>query len=251
MERTIPAWVGGRLTPVDKLEVHRRGLPHPAVSVFVFRGALTLLQRRAAGKYHSAGLWANACCTHPRWGEPAAACAARRLREELGIAGLDLRWRARVDYRAEVGGGLSENERVEVFTADAPAGVAIVPDPAEVAEVRWEALPSCERRWRGGPKTSRRGCASTSIAARSCSGELRARPRATARRARSAARPGRLGVRRGARGAARDVTADGLPRGRGADLLRQRRGSAAGRARHGTGFPADHARMQSSLERAA
>ena len=140
MDQTIPAWVDGRLMPVDKLEVHRRDLPHPAVSVFVLRGALTLLQRRAAGKYHSAGLWANACCTHPRWGEPAAACAARRLREELGIAGLDLRWRARIDYRAEVGGGLSENERVEVFSAEAPAAMAVTPDPAEVAEVRWVAL---------------------------------------------------------------------------------------------------------------
>jgi isopentenyl-diphosphate Delta-isomerase len=141
MDQAIPAWVGGRLRRVDKLEVHRRDLPHPAVSVFVLDGARTLLQRRAAGKYHSAGLWANACCTHPRWGEPAAACAARRLREELGIVGLDLRWRARVAYRAVVGVGLSENERVEVFIAEAPSNLAIAPDPAEVAEVRWIGLP--------------------------------------------------------------------------------------------------------------
>jgi isopentenyl-diphosphate delta-isomerase len=120
--------------------VHRRDLPHPAVSVFVQDDTRTLLQRRAAGKYHSAGLWANACCTHPRWGEPAAICAARRLREELGIDGLDLCWRARIDYRAAVGKGLRENERVEVFTAAAPVGVTVSPDPAEVAEVRWVEL---------------------------------------------------------------------------------------------------------------
>ena len=83
---TIPAWVDGRLVPVDKLEVHRRGLRHPAVSVFLLDGERTLIQRRALGKYHTPGLWANACCTHPRWGEEPAACALRRLREELGVA---------------------------------------------------------------------------------------------------------------------------------------------------------------------
>ena len=140
MGQTIPAWVDGELRPVDKLVVHRRDLPHPAVSVFLFDGDRTLLQRRAAGKYHSAGLWANACCTHPRWGEPPEAAAARRLGEELGVGGMMLRWLARVGYRAEVGGGLSENERVEVFTAVAPAGLALAPDPAEVASLRWATL---------------------------------------------------------------------------------------------------------------
>jgi hypothetical protein len=31
----IPAWVNGRLQPVEKLEAHQRGLKHKAVSVFV------------------------------------------------------------------------------------------------------------------------------------------------------------------------------------------------------------------------
>ena len=84
----IPAWRDGALVAMDKLAVHRLGLRHPAGSVFVLRGGDVLLQRRAAGKYHTPGLWANTCCTHPHWGEAAADCAARRLREELGIAGL-------------------------------------------------------------------------------------------------------------------------------------------------------------------
>ena len=137
---TIPAWVDGRLAPVGKLEVHRRGLRHPAVSVFVLDGARTLIQRRALGKYHTPGLWANACCTHAAWGEEPAACALRRLREELGLAGHDLRWRDRVEYRAEVGGGLVEHEVVELFTATADAGSALAPDPREVMEVRWIGL---------------------------------------------------------------------------------------------------------------
>ena len=76
MADLIPAWVDGRLVAVDKLDVHRRGLWHPAVSVFLMDGPLTLLQRRAAAKYHTPGLWANACCTHPRPGEDPAASAA-------------------------------------------------------------------------------------------------------------------------------------------------------------------------------
>lgn len=140
MTNPIPAWVEGRLVPVDKLEVHRRGLRHPAVSVFVLDGARTLIQRRALAKYHTPGLWANACCTHPRWGEPPAACAARRLREELGIVGLTLVPRDRVAYRAEVGGGMVEHEDVALLTAEAGPGLPLAPDPAEVMAVRWIGL---------------------------------------------------------------------------------------------------------------
>ena len=82
----IPAWIDGQLQPVDKIEAHERGLRHKAVSVFVMHGGALLLQRRALGKYHTPGLWANTCCTHPHWGEATVDCAVRRLREELGIA---------------------------------------------------------------------------------------------------------------------------------------------------------------------
>lgn len=140
----IPAWDGtGELAPVGKLEVHRRGLRHPAVSVFVLRGDKILIQKRAAGKYHTPGLWANTCCTHPMWGESAADCAQRRLAEELGIAGLSLRHAGQAEYRAEVPGlaePLIEHELVEVFVGEATWPVDIQLDPAEVASVRWVAL---------------------------------------------------------------------------------------------------------------
>ena len=123
MEEMIPAWVNDRLTPVGKLEVHQRGLKHKAVSVFVTDGRAVLIQRRALGKYHTPGLWANTCCTHPRWDEDAAACAVRRLAEELGITGLFPAYADRVEYRADVGGGLIEHEVVEIFTAEAGAGM--------------------------------------------------------------------------------------------------------------------------------
>jgi isopentenyl-diphosphate Delta-isomerase len=137
MTDMIPAWVEGKLTPVEKLEVHRRGLRHKAVSVFVMARDRVLIQRRALTKYHTPGLWANTCCTHPLWDEGAADCAMRRLDEELGITGLYPSFRDQVEYRAAVGDGLVEHEVVDIFIADAPPALKVTPDPAEVAEVRW------------------------------------------------------------------------------------------------------------------
>ena len=137
----IPAWVDGTLQPVDKLDAHVRGLRHKAVSVFVLRGDQILIQQRALGKYHTPGLWANTCCTHPHWDEDAATCAARRLTEELGITGLTLRHKGQIEYRADVGGGLIEHELVEVYLAHAPNDLHIAPDPAEVMQTRWITLP--------------------------------------------------------------------------------------------------------------
>lgn len=136
----IPAWVAGRLQPVEKLAVHRQGLRHKAVSVFVMQGGQILLQQRAFGKYHSGGLWANTCCTHPHWGEAANACARRRLQEELGISGLEMRPMGQVEYRAEVGADMIEHEVVEVFRAEAPIRPVLWPDPAEVADTAWMTL---------------------------------------------------------------------------------------------------------------
>jgi isopentenyl-diphosphate delta-isomerase len=137
LEEMIPAWVDGRLTPVGKLEAHQKGLRHKAVSVFVMEGPRVLIQKRAAGKYHTPGLWANTCCTHPRWDEEPATCAVRRLREELGITGLYPHYAGRVEYRADVGQGLIEHELVEIFVAEAAPGLPVVPAPSEVEEVRW------------------------------------------------------------------------------------------------------------------
>lgn len=136
-EEMVPAWVEGKLVPVGKLAVHQRGLRHKAVSVFVLDGARVLIQQRALGKYHTPGLWANTCCTHPRWDEEPAACAVRRLREELGITGLFPAFADRIEYRADVGSGLIEHEVVDIFTAEAGADLSLAPDPDEVMATRW------------------------------------------------------------------------------------------------------------------
>jgi len=147
----IPAWVDGVLTPVGKLDAHRDGLRHMAVSVFVLCGAEMLIQRRAAGKYHTPLLWANTCCTHPHWGEDPADCAQRRLDEELGIASLPLTHRGQITYRADVGGGLIEDEVVDVFVARLSQRPKVAPNPAEVAEYDWITLPDLSARIAAAP----------------------------------------------------------------------------------------------------
>lgn len=120
-----------------KLDVHRDGRLHRAVSVFlVDEAGRWLLQRRAEAKYHSAGLWSNTACTHPRPGETPAAAAARRLREEMGVRCL-LRPAFSFLYRAELGGTepLIEHELDHVFVgrfSGAPA-----PAPGEVSGWDW------------------------------------------------------------------------------------------------------------------
>lgn len=137
----IPAWMNNALQPVEKLKVHQLGLRHKAVSVFVLSGDAVLIQQRAAHKYHTPNLWANTCCTHPHWGEADLACAQRRMAEELGITGLTLTPVGEVAYRADVGGGLIEDEVVQVFTAVAAQTLPMALNPEEVQAARWVRLP--------------------------------------------------------------------------------------------------------------
>lgn len=119
----------------EKLRAHQAALLHRAFSVFVFHpsGAL-LLQKRAADKYHSGGLWSNTCCGHPRPGKELGAEARRRLHEEMGIE-CKLERVFDFQYRSALPGGLTEHELDHVFvgvSAQEPT-----PDPTEVSEWRW------------------------------------------------------------------------------------------------------------------
>ena len=134
----IPA-VGadGGLYPIEKMAAHRGdGVLHLAVSVFAFAEGRLLIQKRAAGKYHSGGLWANTVCTHPHWRETPAVSARRRLREELGLDA-EVRPAGMLDYAADVGVGLREVERVQVYRADVAANVHLALNPDEVSATRW------------------------------------------------------------------------------------------------------------------
>src|SRR4030042_2545900 len=76
----------GCLSVIEKIDAHRFGLKHRAVSIFIFNDKdELLLQKRSAIKYHSPELWTNTCCTHTLPGESPNQAAKRRLYEEMGI----------------------------------------------------------------------------------------------------------------------------------------------------------------------
>ena len=120
---------------MPKMEAHRRGLLHRAFSVFVFnsKGQL-LLQQRAAGKYHSPGLWTNTVCSHQRNGETSVDAGRRRLREEMGFT-TELREIFSFVYRAEFDNGLTEHEFDHVLIGRYDGSP--VPDPSEVGGYQW------------------------------------------------------------------------------------------------------------------
>jgi len=122
-----------------KWETHAKGLLHRAFSVVLMRdgadGPDFLLAKRAKQKYHSGGLWANSCCSHPRAGETLMDAVYRRVREELGCDAVDLREIAAFAYRAEFQTGLCEFEYDHVFLGSHNGAVS--PDPTEVDDVRW------------------------------------------------------------------------------------------------------------------
>lgn len=121
---------------MEKMEAHRKALLHRAFSVFIFnqQGEM-LLQQRAMSKYHSAGLWTNACCSHPKPGEATEAGAARRLREELGFS-VPLTRAFSFTYKADFDNGLTENEFDHVFLGI--YGGKIDPNPAEVMDYAYK-----------------------------------------------------------------------------------------------------------------
>lgn len=127
----------------EKLAAHVEGALHRAFSVVVFnRAGEMLLQCRAAGKYHSAGLWSNACCGHPRPGEDVRKAARRRLAEEMGID-CELKPLFHLRYHADLDGGLVENEYDHVFTARYDGEPR--PNPAEVQAFGWVRLRDIRR----------------------------------------------------------------------------------------------------------
>jgi len=121
-----------------KLPAHRSGLLHRAFSVLVHDGeGRMLLQKRHSGKYHSGGLWTNACCGHPRPGEDTAEAAARRLQEEMGFS-CPLTARHSLVYRAEVGDGLIEHEYVHLYSGLWRG--AVHPDAREAEDHAWRSV---------------------------------------------------------------------------------------------------------------
>ena len=120
-----------------KLQAHQLGLLHSAVSVLLFDDDKLLLQRRADTKYHSAGLWTNTSCTHPRVDEAPLKSAKRCLTYEMGVT-CSLREVHSFVYRVQVSPELLEHEYDRVFVGDWDG--TPVPNPQEVSEWRWASI---------------------------------------------------------------------------------------------------------------
>lgn len=119
----------------EKLRAHELSLMHRAFSIFVVDpNGRVLLQRRADEKYHSAGLWSNATCGHPRPGEATDAAAHRRLLQEMGLD-CSLVEVAHVTYCLDVSAELVEHELNHVFVGCSESDPT--PDPAEASDWAW------------------------------------------------------------------------------------------------------------------
>ncbi len=119
----------------EKMQVHYDGVLHRAFSVLIFndRGDY-LLQQRALEKYHSGGLWSNACCGHPAQPSDTAKQAGQRLDEEMGFR-TELSPSFSFIYHASLPNGLTEHEFDHVFTGSYDGPIPF--NPAEVMAVRW------------------------------------------------------------------------------------------------------------------
>ena len=127
---------------LEKLLVHQLGLLHRAFSVFIFNsnGEL-LLQQRADSKYHSAGLWTNTCCSHPRFGEEIYWAIERRLQEEMGMS-CKTDFAFSFIYKTKFENGLTEHEYDHVYfgvTDNLP-----VPEKSEVKNYRYMNIENLE-----------------------------------------------------------------------------------------------------------
>ncbi len=95
---------------MEKLQAHQEGKLHRAFSIFIFNDKNEMLmQQRSLSKYHSAGLWANSCCSHPRPNETIKDAANRRLYEEMGMS-CDLTIKTNFIYKSQFDNGLTEHE---------------------------------------------------------------------------------------------------------------------------------------------
>lgn len=138
-----------------KLEAHVDGALHRAFSVVLVRdgkdGPELLLAKRSMLKYHSGGLWANSCCSHPRVGEGVIEAASRRIPEELGCEARDLREVCAFVYRAEFDNGLIEHEYDHVIVGRCVGDVD--PNPAEASDARWISFNALAAELAHAPKT--------------------------------------------------------------------------------------------------
>jgi len=123
------------LGTMPKMEAHERAILHRAFSIFIMNDkGETMLQQRAADKYHSPLLWTNTCCSHQRQGESNLQAGKRRLFEEMGFE-TELNELFSFIYKAPFDNGLTEHELDHVMLGYFEDDPTI--NRLEVADWKW------------------------------------------------------------------------------------------------------------------
>ncbi|MBN2897889.1 MAG: isopentenyl-diphosphate Delta-isomerase [Clostridia bacterium] len=126
------------LGEMEKMEAHYKGALHRAFSIIILNeNGEMLLQQRALSKYHSPGLWTNACCSHPQLNESYRSGAEERLMAELGFT-VSLLEVHHFIYKARFDNGLTEHEFDRVFLGTYNGNIAFNKD--EVEAIKWVSL---------------------------------------------------------------------------------------------------------------
>lgn len=126
------------LGTMEKLKAHQKGILHRAFSIFIFNSqGEMLLQKRALTKYHSPGLWSNACCSHPFPGEELKLAALRRLQEEMGFSS-SLEKAFDFVYKISFENGLTENEFDHVFVGTFDGEIKA--NPEEISDYTYRSM---------------------------------------------------------------------------------------------------------------
>lgn len=120
---------------LDKMEAHLTGQLHRAFSIFIFnpKGEM-LIHQRALEKYHSGGLWTNACCSHPQPNESIQKTLRDRLQFEMGME-CEVKFAFTFLYQASVEPNLIEHELDHIYIGI--ADVNPLPNPAEVSDWKY------------------------------------------------------------------------------------------------------------------
>ncbi len=120
-----------------KDEVHTKDTPlHRAFSLFLFNSKKQLLvTKRAASKKTFPGVWTNTICGHLAPNESTVQAATRRLKEELGITGAEVKEVAPYRYRFADKNGIVENEICPIHVGHFDG--TPTPNPSEVDDWKW------------------------------------------------------------------------------------------------------------------
>lgn len=132
-----------------KTNAHKSPMLHRAFSIFLYHEGKLLIQQRAFHKYHSGGLWANTCCSHPVDNLWINEDAKARLLEETGIS-CDVEEIFSFVYNHKFKEDLYEHEYDHVFIGeyDGP----FTPNPDEVEKMEWISFEEVERRMEETPE---------------------------------------------------------------------------------------------------